>query len=202
MRIKTTLSMTLVAVGAILSLSFSNVQESGKRKDHYSIDQLPPSWKDNASLIRAIDIILPNTVPELEHSVACKNCEAPYSVALLVETPIVLSQKIEDLSGKKHAGGFNYQAVTTFTFKSSLAVYDYNQRGIAKVVVTNPTEHEFTTKKKFNVFSKGGEAKLTSEQYAEANPGEVGPSQEELVELSEKRMYRLRDEIEKLLKRH
>jgi hypothetical protein len=202
MRIKNNLFTVLAICMALISLSFSNPNESTNPTEHYSIDQLPPSWKENSSLIRAIDIILPNTVKELEHSISCRNCEAPYSVSLLIDSPIIISQKIEDLSGKKNSGGFNYQCVTTFAFKSSLAVYDYNQRGIAKVLITDPINQEYTTKKKFNLYGKDGDAKLTTEQYIQAYPSEVGPSQQELVDLAEKRMYRLRDEIEKLLKRH
>jgi hypothetical protein len=134
--------------------------------------------------------------------VACTDCEAPYSIALLIDSPIILKRKIEDLSGKKHAEGANYQCVTTFAFKASLAVYDYNKKGIAKVVISNPTEHEFTFKKKFNVYSQDGAKKLTAEQFVEANPSEVGPSQQDLVNFAEKRMYRLRDEIRKLLRRN
>ena len=202
MRFKNRLFLPLAIAMGILSLSFSNLNENrGPKIEQYSIDQLPASWKNNPSLIRAIDFILPHAVPELKRSIACSNCEAPYSVSLLIDSPIILSQKIDDLSGKKR-GGFNYESVTTFTFKSSLAVYDYNGRGVAKVVITNPTEHEFTTKKKFNLFSKEGEAKLSTDEYAQAHPTEVGPDQEELIKLAEKRMYRLRDEIDKLFNRN
>ena len=202
MRLKSKLFLPLAIVMGIVSLSFSNVNEKAHAQERYSIDQLPASWKNNSSLIRAIDLILPKAVPELKYSLACSNCEAPYSVSLLVEEPIILSQKIEDLSGKKHSGGFNYECVTTFTFKSSLAVYDYNQRGVAKVVVSDPTVHEFTAKKKFNLYSKEGEPKLTSEQFVQANPSEIGIGQEDLVKFAEKRMYRLRDEIDKLFNRN
>ena len=151
---------------------------------------------------RTLSLFLPNTVPELERSISCSNCEAPYSVALLIDSPIILSQKIEDIGNKRHSGGFNYQCVTSFAFKASLAVYDHNDHGIAKVVVVDPVEHDFTTKKKFNVFSKGGADKLSPEQYVASHPAETGPTQQELIDLAEKRIYRLRDEVHKLIERN
>lgn len=192
----------LAICAALITVSFSSVKSGHETQDHYSIDELPPSWKSNNSLINAIDFILPNTVPELERSISCVNCEAPYTVSLLIDSPIILNQKVEDLSGKKRAGGFNYECVTTFAFKSSLAVYDYNRKGIAKVQVTSDTEHEFTVKKKFNLYSKDGAQKLTTEQFMAQNPSEVGPSQDDMIKFAEKRMYRLKDEISKLIKRH
>jgi hypothetical protein len=202
MRFKNKLFLPLAIIMGIMSLSFSNFNEKqGNKVEHYSIDQLPASWKSNSSLVRAIDLILPRTVRELKNSIACVGCEAPFSVALLIDSPIILSQEIKELSGKKHSGGYNYECITKFAFKSSLAVYDYDNRGIAKVVVTDPTIHDYTVKKKFNVYSQNGEPKLTGEKYAETHASEIGPNQEELIELAEKRMYRLRDEVEKLHRR-
>lgn len=201
--IKNLLPALFVCLG-LTGISFSPktpVPATGVQ-EHYSIDQLPESWKANSSLIRAINFILPNTVPELARSISCTDCEAPYSVALLIDSPITFSQKIEDIGNKRHSGGFNYQCVTKFTFKASLAVYDHNEHGIAKVLVVDPVLHDFTTKKKFNVYSKGGADKLSPEEFVSNHPSETGPSQQELIDLTEKRIYRLKEEVNKLIERN
>jgi len=195
------LPLSLVSI-AVLALSFSGKEKLiADIQEQYSISKLPDTWKQNASLVRDIDYILSHTVPELKRSIACMDCDAPYSVELQIDSPIILFQEIEDIGSKRHNGGYNYQCVTRFAFKSALAVYDHNGHGVARVVVSDPVTHEFTTKKKFNVYSKEG-IKPTAEDYVAGNPSVTGPNKKELLDLTEKRIYRLKDEVYKLYERN
>src|SRR5690606_7905352 len=169
---------------ALLALSFSDKEQPiADIQDHYSISKLPDSWKKNSSLVRDIDYVLSNTVPELRRRIACLDCEAPYSVELQIDSPIILFQEIEEIGSKRHNGGYNYQCITKFAFKSALAVFDHNGHGVARVVVSDPVTHEFTTKKKFNLYSKEG-IKPTAEDYVAGHPSETGPSKQELLDLA------------------
>jgi hypothetical protein len=193
------------AVLLIATIGFSFKPNSNRsihsKVDHYSIDQLPASWKENKSLIRAIDLILPSTVKELEQSVACVNCTTEYSVDILLDTPIIIKQTYHDISDKKRSEGFNYECVTEYAYKSSLAVYDTKKHGVSKVQITDPLTDEFTTTKKFNVVNKKGAPKQTVEEYIAANPLEVGPSQTDILAQTEKSIYKLKDAVQKLMKR-
>jgi hypothetical protein len=196
-----------VLLAATISLSFlpeSNIHnKTGSFIDHYSIDPLPETWKQNKSLINAIDKVITTSVEELAQSIACTNCtNSPYSVSLIIDSPVIIKQTYGDIGNKKNSGGFNYECITVFRFKSSLAVYDINQRGVAKVMITNPEEDEYTFIKKFNLFHKTGVGKLTPEEYISKNPAEVLPAQTDLMKYAEKKIYRLRDDINKLYNRH
>ena len=186
---------------AIAGLSFTKISGPVKNNggtEHYSVDQLPEAWKANKSLIRAIDLILPPTVKELENSVACTNCSPGYSVDILIDSPIIIRQVFKDISERKKNDGFNYECETEYAYKSSLAVYDANKHGVSKVQVTDPLKDEFRLMKKFNFDPKKAK---TVEEFAAANPIVVGPSQQDLLNQSEKSIYTLRDEVQKLIKR-
>ena len=192
----------LFVVFLFTALSFSKKQPHNFI-DHYSLDPLPQSWKENKSLLKAIDGIVTSTVKELELSMACTDCpNSPYSVALLIDSPVIVKQTYEDIGNKKKSGGFNYECITVFRFKSALAVYNSNQHGVAKVVLTNPEEDQYTVVKKFNTFYKTGEGKLTPEEYIAKNSAAVGPEQSELLKYAEKKIYFIRDELHKLKNRH
>lgn len=197
-------ALLLVATMSFSFLPISNINnKTGSFIDHYSVDPLPDAWKQNKSLIKAIDIVITTSVEELAQSLACTNCtNSPYSVALIIDSPVVIRQVYGDIGNKKNSGGFNYECITVFRFKSSLAVYDINQRGVAKVMITNPEEDEYTITKRFNLFHKTGVGKLTPEEYISKNPEEVGPAQTDLMKYAEKKIYRLRDDIRKLYNRH
>lgn len=188
-----------------ISFSFLPGHVASKRPliDHYSIDPLPDSWKQDKSLVNAIDLILTSTVKELEASTSCTDCaNSPYSVSLLIDSPVIMKQTYEDIGDKKNSGGFNYACKTVFRFKSSLAVYDGNQKGVAKVMITNPEEDEYTITRKFNIFSKAGTSKLTPEEYISKNASTVGPGMIDMISYAEKKVYRIRDDIKKLKGRH
>jgi hypothetical protein len=200
------LSVSFLGLVAALSLAFSLPKPApnhDKPIDHYSLDPLPEAWKKNKSLLKAIDVVITTSVKELEQSFECTNCpNAPYSVSLIIDSPIIVKQNYVDIGNKKNSGGFNYECVTFFRFKSSLAVYDINQRGIAKVVITNPEEDQYNITKKFNVFYKTGIGKLSPEEYISKNAAEVNPDMEDLMKFAEKKIYSLRDEVHKLYNRH
>lgn len=194
----------ILFITAITALSFTTISNGSKKANkvaHYSIDQLPESWKNNKSLVRAIDLILPSTVKELDESIACTNCTPGYSVDILLDSPIIIKQTFHDISERKKNDGFNYECVTEYAYKSSLAVYDANKHGVSKVQITDPLKDDFKLTKKFNITTKKGEAKQTVEQFAAANPMAVGPSPQDILDQTEKYIYRLRDDVQKLIKR-
>lgn len=185
---------------AAVCLVASSFRHSAQNK--YSIDALPESWKTNKSLISAIDLIIPTTVGELENSAACTGCDVDYSLSLLLDSAIVLKQTVRNISDKRNNEGFSYECTTVYHFKSSLAVYDRNNKGIAKVMVTDPITDEYVSKKKFNIPRVKGKAVAeTPEQFIAAHPRETGPAQEDLLNNAEKKIYKLRDQVSKMLKR-
>lgn len=171
-------------------------------QNRYSIDTLPESWRTNKSLVSAIDLIVPTTVKELQNSAACTGCDVDYSLSLLLDSVIVMKQSIKNISEKRNNEGYSYECTTVYHFRSSLAVYDRNNKGIAKVLVTDPITDEFVSKKKFNIPRVKGKAVAeTPEQYIASHPRETGPSQDDLMNNAEKKIYKLRDQVSKMLKR-
>lgn len=181
---------------SVICLSSFRLETPAETQKFYSIDQLPSSWKNNNSLKRALNIILPTAVKELRVSAACTDCSPDYSVALLFEKPIILEQSAKDIHNKRKSEGFAYECTTRYTFKSSLAVYN-KQLGIAKVVITNLEDDEFVMTKKFNIVGSA-----SPEKYLVDHASEFEPQESELLKEAEKRMYELRDQVEKLTKRH
>lgn len=207
MRRSQSIPACILLFSALISFSFlppaATPVKKGSYVDHYSIDPLPEAWKKSKGLVKAIDAIVTTSVKELADRLPCTDCtNSPYSVALLIDSPVIVKQDYEDISYKKNSGGFNYECSTEFYFKSSLAVYDINQHGIAKVLITNPEEDKYTLTKKFNLFPKGGAKKPTPEEYISQNASDIGPTMNDLMKYAEKKIYVLRDEVHKLYNRH
>jgi len=121
--------------------------------NRYSLDQLPEQWKKPATL-KTINDILPVAVNQLKGSKSCMNCKGGFTITVQLDSLYILSQTVVDKSAWDSKNvlsnsedvlhSWDRELVTTFRFKSHLAISDSMGRQIVHLLVVDPLEDIYT----------------------------------------------------------
>ena len=208
-----------ITLAAVLLVSFSYSQENGyvrKFPNRYKLD-LPAEW-NKPKLMLAITEILPKTLDELKGKEFCTDCEAGYSIKILINVPYIKSRNniskgignttfVSSTSASNYAGNYNmyFSMEVVYQFRAALGLFDSTGKNIVDLVLVLPDEEHI--KQKDTTMSSGS---ITTQEVRDitgrivsranipsVNPPPVtntlSPSLYELLAIAEQRVYSIRD---------
>lgn len=201
----------LVATALLLSSAYSQSSNySRKFPNRYELD-LPNEWITTPKLINAITNILPKTLEVLKDKEFCTDCEAGYSVKLVVDLPVIKSRN--NISKGVDGRGKRYSLEVVYQYRAALELYDSTGQNIIDLVLVMPEEEHI--KKKDTImyameYDRPTEIKdingrrISSVWIPSFNPNTlpinntVSPSLYELMAIAEQRVYAIKDILKKL----
>jgi len=191
---------------AILLMNFaSKGQNSFTRKfpERFQLD-LPTEWINTPKLMRAITEILPKTLEVLKDKDFCTDCEAGYSLRLVIDMPFIKSRN-NISKGIEHSLR-HYSMEIVYQFRAALELYDSSGNNVIDLVLVMP-EEEHIKRKDTAISTFDYSRPLT---IKDANGGTVNrvwipsinpapinnnlfPDLNELMVIAEQRVYSIRD---------
>ena len=175
--------------------------------DRYKLD-LPQEW-NRPKLIQVITDILPQTIDELKGKDFCTDCDAGYTVMLVVDTPYIVSRNniSKGFSGKYK---YLYTAQVIYRYRATLGVFDSTGRSVIELVLVSQSE-EHAKRKDTSVsvsadmeFVRGPNGQVVFTKFNQTETPVVPPSNNlfptlyELINTAEQRVYQIRDILAKL----
>ena len=177
-----------------------------KFPDRYKLD-LPLEW-NKPKLIKAITDILPKTLEEIKDKDICSDCEAGYTVMLVVDSPLIKNRNniSKGFSGNEK---YFYTAQVIFQFRATLGLFDSTGKEVTELVlVSQEEEHvkreDFSVSTSFTpqiIYDKYG--KILQKIYIPSPPvipisNRIPVSLFDLINIAEQRVYQVRDILAKL----